>query len=78
VFIRGKQNHELVHRFWDGNQWSGWINLGGDLAAGPAVTSGGPHPLDVFVRGEHNDELVHRFFDGNDWSGWINLGGDLA
>jgi hypothetical protein len=78
VFIRGKHNHELVHRFWDGNQWSGWINLGGDLAAGPAVTSGGPHPLDVFVRGEHNDELVHRFFDGNDWSGWINLGGDLA
>ena len=63
--------------FFDRNEWSGWINLGGDLASVPAVTSGGPHDLDVFVRGE-NDELVHRFFDRNEWSGWINLGGQLA
>jgi hypothetical protein len=78
VFVRGRHNHELVHRFWNGQRWSGWINLGGDLASGPAVTSGGPHPLDVFVRGEHNHELVHRVWGGNSWSGWINLGGDLA
>ena len=120
VFVRGKHNDELVHRFWDGpsgadgstsaatwprrrrsppavptpwtcssaastitswctdsstaGKWSGWINLGGDLAAGPAVTAGGPHVLDVFVRGKHNDELVHRFCEGKKWSGWINLG----
>jgi hypothetical protein len=55
-----------------------WINLGGNLAAGPAVTSGGPHVLDVFVRSKDNDELVHRFWDGNNWSGWNNLGGDVA
>ena len=77
VFVRGKHNHELVHRFFDGGKWSGWINLGGDLAAGPAVTAKGPHVLDVFVRGKHNDELVHRFWNGTKWSGWINLGGDL-
>ena len=78
VFVRGKHNHELVHRFFDGGDWSGWNNLGGDLAAGPAVTAGGPHVLDVFVRGKHNDELVHKFWNGQKWSGWINLGGDLA
>jgi hypothetical protein len=49
-----------------------------DEPGGPAVTSGGPHPLDVFIRGKHHHELVHRFFDGHEWSGWINLGGDLA
>jgi hypothetical protein len=77
VFVRGRHDHDFVHRFFDGENWSGWINLGGDLAAGPAVTAGGPHPLDVFVRGS-GDDLVHRFFDGRQWSGWINLGGDLA
>jgi hypothetical protein len=78
VFVRGRHNHELVHRYWDGQKWSGWINLGGSLAAGPAVTSRAPHLLDVFVRGKDNDELVQRHWDGQKWSGWINLGGDLA
>src|SRR5680860_1438062 len=54
------------------------IELAPDEAGGPAVTSDGPHPLDVFVRGKHGHELVHRFFDGRTWSGWINLGGGLA
>jgi hypothetical protein len=78
VFVRGKDNHELVHRFFHNQAWSGWINLGGELASGPAVVFGSPHILDVFVRGKHNDELMHRSFDGARWSAWINLGGDLA
>jgi hypothetical protein len=78
VFVRGKDNDELVQRHWDGRKWSGWINLGGDLASAPAVTSKGPHVLDVFVRGRHNHELVHRYWDGSRWSGWDNLGGSLA
>jgi hypothetical protein len=78
VFVRGKGGDDLVHRFWDGREWSGWLNPGGDLASAPAVVAGGPHVLDVFVRGKHDDDLVHRFFDGSEWSGWLNLGGDLA
>jgi hypothetical protein len=58
-------------------RWSRWHNLGGQLGSGVAVTSGGPHALDVFVVGE-NKELVHRFFDGQEWSGWHNLGGQLG
>jgi hypothetical protein len=78
ILVRGYPNDDLVHRFYDGAAWSGWRNLGGDLASGPAVTAGGPHQLDVFVRGRHNDELVWRFLDNGVWSGWNNLGGDLA
>jgi hypothetical protein len=78
VFVRGRHDHNLVRRHYDGRNWSGWINLGGDLAFTPAVTAGGPHVLDVFVRGGDDDDLVHRYFDGQTWSGWINLGGDLA
>ena len=32
VVVRGRHNHELVHRYYNGIQWSGWINLSGDLA----------------------------------------------
>ena len=78
VFVRGRHDHDLVRRHYDGQNWSGWINLGGDLAFTPTVTARGPHVFDVFVRGEHDDDLVHRYFDGHGWSGWINLGGDLA
>jgi hypothetical protein len=78
VFVRGRHGDDLVHKHLSGGQWSGWINLGGDLASAPAVTSGGPHDLDVFVRGAHDDDLVWRYLDGGQWSGWINLGGDLA
>lgn len=78
VLVRGQSGEDLVHRFYDGTVWSGWNNLGGDLASGPGVTAGGPHDLDVFVRGRHDDDLVWRHFDGTVWSGWINLGGDLA
>ena len=58
-------------------RWSRFLDLGGQLGSGVAVTAGGPHALDVFVVGENN-ELVHRSFDGGAWSGWHNLGGQLA
>jgi hypothetical protein len=61
VFVRG-ENFELVHRFFDGQEWSGWHNLGGTLLSGLAVASGGVHTLDVFARGERRD-LMHRFFE---------------
>jgi hypothetical protein len=57
--------------------WSGWINLGGDLASAPAVVSTAPNHLEVFVQGADN-HLVWRRWDGSGWSGWINLGGDIA
>ena len=60
VFVRGKHGHELVQRSWDGTQWSGWKNLGGDLADAPAVVLTAPNRLEVFVRGKHDDDLVQR------------------
>ena len=32
VFVRGKHDDDLVHRYLEGGEWSDWINLGGDLA----------------------------------------------
>ena len=50
VFVRGMNNH-LVQRSWNGSQWGGWKNLGGDLTAAPSITSSRSGRLDVFVRG---------------------------
>lgn len=36
VFVRGMNNH-LVQRSWNGSQWGGWKNLGGDLTAARTI-----------------------------------------
>jgi hypothetical protein len=58
LFARGVDN-ALVHKWWDGERWSEWENLGGALSSGPAVASWGAGRLDVFVRGNDNS-LYHR------------------
>ena len=78
AFVHGAGGHDLVWRHLRAGVWSGWDNLGGDLASGPAVTAGGPHDLDVFVHAATGHDLLWRYVDNGVWSGWENLGGDLA
>jgi endonuclease/exonuclease/phosphatase family metal-dependent hydrolase/tetratricopeptide (TPR) repeat protein len=76
VFVVGKNSH-LVQRSWNGRQWSGWNNLGGDLTSAATAVSPSPGRIDVFVRGK-NGYLVQRTFNNGKWGGWNNLGGDLT
>ncbi len=69
--------NNLVWRYHNGCDWSGRIDLGGDLVGGVTSTVNGPHEIDVFGIGKHDNDLVWRYYDGSKWSGWINLGGDL-
>ncbi len=70
-------DNNLVWRYHNGCDWSGRIDLGGDLVGGVTSTVNGPHEIDVFGIGMHDNDLVWRYYDGSKWSGWINLGGDL-
>jgi hypothetical protein len=78
VFARGR-NGSLVHKSWNGLDWSSWEDLGGSVKAGsdPAVASWGADRLDVFARGG-DDALWHMSWDGSSWSGWESLGGQLG
>jgi hypothetical protein len=67
----------MLHKWWDGQRWSGWENLGGVLTSHPAAASWGPNRLDCFACGTDN-AMWHKWWDGQQWSGWENLGGDLA
>ena len=62
VFVRGIDN-ALYTKSWDGNQWSDYVGLGGDLTSGPAVCSWAAGRLDVFARGT-DDALWHLWYDG--------------
>jgi hypothetical protein len=61
VFVRGTNTHPM-HRAYSGG-WSGWEDLGGELAAGssPAAVSWGANRIDVFIRGLDN-ELWTRYW----------------
>jgi endonuclease/exonuclease/phosphatase family metal-dependent hydrolase len=76
VFVRGMNGH-LVQRTWCNGKWSGWNNLGGDLASAPAAISLKQGHIEVFVRGR-NHHLVQRSYRNGSWGGWKNLGGDLT
>ena len=79
VFVRGS-NGALYWKYYQSG-WSGWHNLGGQLASGtgPAACSWNAGRLDVFVEGT-NGALWHKWTtnSGATWSGWESLGGKLT
>jgi hypothetical protein len=77
LFVRGTDRH-LWHAFrTPGAAWSGWEDLGGQLASAPAAVSWGPERVDVFAKGT-DGALWHRWWGGTAWSGWESRGGQLA
>jgi hypothetical protein len=69
-------HQELAHKWWDGNSWSNWGNLGGPIDSAPFAVSWGKDRLDVFAMGMHN-EAAQKSWDGNSWTNWANLGGPI-
>ena len=67
----------LVHRSWDGAQWSADEDLGGTLAAPPAVTSWAENEMEVFAVFD-DGELWNIYWDGVAWHEWHTLGGELV
>lgn len=58
----------LVHKYWDGSNWSDWEDLGaGSLFyETPAVFSWAENRLDVFAVNS-DGSLTHVYWDGSQW-----------
>ena len=56
----------MYHRWWDGNAWGGWENLGGIILESPNCVTWGPGRIDCFARGT-NAAMYHRWWDGAQW-----------
>jgi hypothetical protein len=76
-FVLGS-DHAMHQKAWDGQNWSGWRNLGRPpddvtLLYRATCVSWGPNRIDCFVLG--GDNSMHQIaWDGQNWSGWRNLG----
>jgi hypothetical protein len=57
----------LWHRWWDGQIWNEWENLGGDYVGEPAAVSSVPGRIDVFATGT-DGALHHHVFSGDSWT----------
>jgi hypothetical protein len=64
-FYRGP-NMSLMHRSFDGQNWTPEENLGGYLTTGPSAAATGQGAFSVFYRGRDN-ALWFRSFDGRNW-----------
>ncbi|MEZ4713422.1 MAG: hypothetical protein R3A44_39915 [Caldilineaceae bacterium] len=78
LFVLGIDNQ--IYQAWgDGENWQGWINLGGPGMHGLAVTARGPQALDLFTIGTDiegtDNHMYHRAMAGASWGAWDNLGG---
>jgi hypothetical protein len=73
---RHEGDWEITGRAWCGN-WSEWEDVGGMLAAAPAIVSRQENRLDCFIRGS-TDHMLHKWWNGSVWSDWEDLGGPPA
>lgn len=72
------ERKELQAKAWDGRQWGGYQDLGGQLKGLPAPVS--VYDSDstfVFARGV-NDELWYRHRTGGDWQSWQKMGDGIT
>jgi hypothetical protein len=73
VVVRGSDNHVWLNTF-NGTNWNGWLDLGGDVRGRPTSVSFGANHLDVFARDSAN-HLMHRWWNGTSFSSWEAIGG---
>jgi hypothetical protein len=82
-FSRGG-GRNFVHRWRNGETWSGWEDLGGTISGIGSCTTWGENRIDCFARGSGG--LWHRWYEGGrTWvtmanpftGGWEPLGGTI-
>jgi hypothetical protein len=62
-------NSTLAHKRFD-HGWSGWADLGGDIASTPGVVSRGGTLVDLFAL-DSNDQIVQTWYHPSvGWAGW--------
>jgi hypothetical protein len=70
-------NDSVEYRAWDGQAWTGWVDLGGTVSTTyptSAPVAWGVNHLDVFFVGTDSN-LYHQGWGGAHWNaGWDNLG----
>ncbi len=67
----------LIHRRFDGTEWTDWLDLGGSAQDTPAIVATGADRVDIFVHGT-DGQLWQISRTGDAWSGWVALGGALG
>jgi hypothetical protein len=70
-------NHAVWRRSWNGQEWSPWENLGGQIVSAPSVA--GRANGEGFIFGTGVDgALWSRHFSGAEWEPWTPLGGRVV
>ena len=76
VFGVDAENATLMHKYWNGDSWVGWEDLGGGpLASLASASSWGPDRFDVWAVAQ-NGSLQHLYFQTDAYSAWESLGGE--
>lgn len=73
IFCRDPEDSQLLHQYYDGQNWSELVPFGGDVHIGPRVVSWGDNHMAVFFL-DHEGEVNQRYWDGSQWSSeWVTF-----
>lgn len=79
VWAVARDGGDLYHLFWDGRQYQGWENLGGNFTTAPQVAHWSANRIDLLgVDGGKKPSYKYKFWDGHQWNGWYDKGGPFA
>ncbi len=80
VFVKGDDG-TLWWKFWNGEQWSGWTSLGGNLTSAPDCVAPAAGLIQCVARGLFNWMMIKQGIfvakDTMQWSDWKFVGGEL-
>ncbi|KAL8852604.1 MAG: hypothetical protein Q9221_002484 [Calogaya cf. arnoldii] len=67
VFCRGPEDNQILHQYYNGQEWSELEPFGGDVFIGPRVVSWGENHMAIFFLDDEG-EVNQRYWDGSQWS----------
>jgi len=69
------KNGSYLHAYFDGHNWQGWEDFGGNFSSVPAVVAWkGANRFDVFGTTVDGD-ILHKFWDGSRYTEWEKFDG---
>ncbi|KAK5730506.1 hypothetical protein LTR15_000443 [Elasticomyces elasticus] len=68
-------NGSYLHMYFDGENWVGWEDFGGNFSSSPSVVAWtGSQRFDIFGTTVDGD-ILHKFWDGTSYSKWEKFAG---
>lgn len=73
-FFAVRPDGQVWSRYWDGEAWHEWHEMGGRFVSRPAASARDANRIDVFGVAE-DGSVRHQWWNGSEWVAWETVEG---